>query len=293
MGKSLLDIAVDKLYDALGGDKLTGKLGELYTAKELKYVQLFGRKGRILRNVYVPKDNGETSEIDLLYITQKGIFVFESKNYSGWIFGDEKGQKWTMMLPNKEKHSFYNPVKQNQTHIKWLRNYIGENIPLFSIIVFSERCELKKITIVSQDVKVIKRDLTYAAVRDIWDKNEDRLSGEEVENLYIKLRDLTKVSKETKENHIQNIKDKYGDSGKKSERQEEPVKTPENVVLEPEKNIIKEVEAEEPNIEKAETDKICPRCGKKMVLRTAKKGENAGKQFWGCSGFPKCRYIES
>lgn len=293
MGKSLLDIAVDKLYDALGGDKLTGKLGELYTAKELKYVQLFGRKGRILRNVYVPKDNGETSEIDLLYITQKGIFVFESKNYSGWIFGDEKGQKWTMMLPNKEKHSFYNPVKQNQTHIKWLRNYIGEKIPLFSIIVFSERCELKKITIVSQDVKVIKRDLTYAAVRDIWDKNEDRLSGEEVENLYIKLRNLTKVSKETKENHIQNIKDKYGDSGKKSERQEEPVKTPENVVLEPEKNIIKEVEAEEPNIEKAETDKICPRCGKKMVLRTAKKGENAGKQFWGCSGFPKCRYIES
>lgn len=293
MGKSLLDIAVDKLYDALGGDKLTGKLGELYTAKELKYVQLFGRKGRILRNVYVPKDNGETSEIDLLYITQKGIFVFESKNYSGWIFGDEKGQKWTMMLPNKEKHSFYNPVKQNQTHIKWLRNYIGENIPLFSIIVFSERCELKKITIVSQDVKVIKRDLTYAAVRDIWDKNEDRLSDEEVENLYIKLRNLTKVSKETKEKHIQNIKDKYGDSGKKSERQEEPVKTPENVVLEPEKNIIKEVEAEEPNIEKAETDKICPRCGKKMVLRTAKKGENAGKQFWGCSGFPKCRYIES
>lgn len=293
MGKSLLDIAVDKLYDALGGDKLTGKLGELYTAKELKYVQLFGRKGRILRNVYVPKDNGETSEIDLLYITQKGIFVFESKNYSGWIFGDEKGQKWTMMLPNKEKHSFYNPVKQNQTHIKWLRNYIGENIPLFSIIVFSERCELKKITIVRQDVKVIKRDLTYAAVRDIWDKNEDRLSDEEVENLYIKLRNLTKVSKETKEKHIQNIKDKYGDSGKKSERQEEPVKTPENVVLEPEKNIIKEVEAEEPNIEKAETDKICPRCGKKMVLRTAKKGENAGKQFWGCSGFPKCRYIES
>ena len=55
-----MDIAVDKLYQALGGDKLTGKLGEVLTAKELKYVQLFGRKGRILRNIYVPKDNGET-----------------------------------------------------------------------------------------------------------------------------------------------------------------------------------------------------------------------------------------
>lgn len=61
---------------------MTGNWGEVLTAKELKYVQLFGRKGRILRNIYVPKDNGETSEIDLLYITQKGIFVFESKNYS-------------------------------------------------------------------------------------------------------------------------------------------------------------------------------------------------------------------
>ncbi|MCR5167068.1 MAG: topoisomerase DNA-binding C4 zinc finger domain-containing protein [Oscillospiraceae bacterium] len=39
-----------------------------------------------------------------------------------------------------------------------------------------------------------------------------------------------------------------------------------------------------------ETEPSCPKCGKPLVLRTAKKGENAGKQFYGCSGFPKCRY---
>jgi predicted RNA-binding Zn-ribbon protein involved in translation (DUF1610 family) len=33
----------------------------------------------------------------------------------------------------------------------------------------------------------------------------------------------------------------------------------------------------------------CPQCGSPMVLRTAKKGENAGSQFWGCSRFPGCR----
>ena len=49
----------------------------------MKFVRLLGRDGKILRNVYVPKENGETSEIDVLYITQKGIFVIESKNYSG------------------------------------------------------------------------------------------------------------------------------------------------------------------------------------------------------------------
>lgn len=38
-------------------------------------------------------------------------------------------------------------------------------------------------------------------------------------------------------------------------------------------------------------DLICPRSSSKLVLRTAKKGENAGKQFYGCSNYPKCRYI--
>ncbi len=40
-------------------------------------------------------------------------------------------------------------------------------------------------------------------------------------------------------------------------------------------------------------DLICPKCGSALVLRTAKKGENAGKQFYGCSSFPKCRYVQN
>lgn len=105
MGKSLLDCILDKVVDktiddktidAMGGkDAVNGKVGEAYTARELKLLNLLGRKGKVLRNVYIPKDNNETSEIDVLFITQKGIFVIESKNYSGWIFGSEKQYKWT------------------------------------------------------------------------------------------------------------------------------------------------------------------------------------------------------
>ena len=36
---------------------------------------------------------------------------------------------------------------------------------------------------------------------------------------------------------------------------------------------------------------ICPKCGSELVLRTARNGANAGQNFYGCSGFPKCRYI--
>ena len=44
---------------------------------------------------------------------------------------------------------------------------------------------------------------------------------------------------------------------------------------------------------KAAADKmICPKCGSELVFRTAKKGANAGNQFYGCSAFPKCRYTQ-
>jgi ssDNA-binding Zn-finger/Zn-ribbon topoisomerase 1 len=33
----------------------------------------------------------------------------------------------------------------------------------------------------------------------------------------------------------------------------------------------------------------CPRCSSQMVRRMAKSGENAGKEFWGCTKFPACR----
>ena len=84
---------------------------------------LFGYKGKILKNIYIPKDDGTTTEVDLLFITQKGIFVIESKNYIGYIFGSEKQYKWTVTLyagkdfigrKRVEKHQFLNPIIQNK-----------------------------------------------------------------------------------------------------------------------------------------------------------------------------------
>ena len=38
-----------------------------------------------------------------------------------------------------------------------------------------------------------------------------------------------------------------------------------------------------------ETPVACPSCGSAMMRRTAKKGSNAGAQFWGCSTYPACK----
>lgn len=251
MSKGLFDQILDKIFD----DSWIGKRGERLTEKELKLVQLFGRKGKTLRNIYLPKENGETTEIDVVFITQKGIFVFESKNYSGWIFGDETSRNWTAFLPNGQKNHFYNPIMQNRTHLKWIKHFVGDDVPLFSIIVFSERCELKKVTVHSEDIKVIKRDSTYAIVRSIWDQNPDVVSDEKLTELYTKLKELTNVDAATKATHIESIEKKYKNS---------------------------------PMAESL----VCPKCGSPLVLRTAKKGPNAGDQFYGCSGFPKCRYTQ-
>ncbi len=275
MAKGLIDLLLDSIFD----DEWKGKRGEKLTERELNLVQFFGRKGKVLRNVYLPKNNGETSEIDVVFITQKGIFIFESKNYSGWIFGDEKGKYWTAMLPNKQKNQFYNPIMQNKTHLKWMRSFVGDEIPLFSIIAFSERCELKKVTVYSEDVKVIKRDLTYATVRSIWDMNPDKVSEDKINELYERLKKLTNVDEAVKAAHIENIEKKY-----KQQPANDQKKDMDNNTAAVKEN--------------AKCDKIseeilvCPQCGSPLVLRTAKKGNNAGKQFYGCSTFPKCRYTK-
>ena len=117
-----------------------GKYGEYLTYRHLKDFERSGAK--FLFNTYVPKTNGETSEIDVLMIHQKGIFVFESKNYSGWIFGSEKNKTWYQTLPKgrhkSHKEPFYNPIMQNHSHIKHLKAFVGGKIPTHSVIIFSE-----------------------------------------------------------------------------------------------------------------------------------------------------------
>ncbi len=328
MAKGLLDTLLDNIMDA----EWVGKRGEKLTEKELKWVRLFGRKGKILRNVYVPKGNGETSEIDVLYITQKGIFVIESKNYSGWIFGDEKAGFWTASLPNGVKNRFYNPIKQNQTHMKWLREYLqstlGIDCPLYSLIVFSERCELKKVTAETSDAKVIKRDVLYAAVKQKWDSMFDRLTEENVDAIYTALKELTNVDEAVKAAHIESINRRFKSNPQtvdsvpykmtadpiphKMVPDPAPYKMKPDPILESSPDPIPETDAdsiatEQPTVDEevslndteipqadpVEQSLVCPKCGGALILRTAKKGPNVGNQFYGCSNFPKCKYTQN
>ncbi len=96
-----------------------GAYGEYLIYQKLRQFEKYG--ARFLFNCYLPKNDGETSEIDILMIYRSGIYVFESKNFSGWIFGNESSKMWTQSLKNgrsSRKERFYNPIMQNRTRIK-------------------------------------------------------------------------------------------------------------------------------------------------------------------------------
>ena len=102
------------------GDK--GSYGEYLTYDNLKTFEKDGAK--FLFNIYLPKDDDTTTELDVIMISPKGVFVFESKNYSGWIFGSDKDPYWMQTLPTGKKSTkkkFYNPVWQNKKHIESLK----------------------------------------------------------------------------------------------------------------------------------------------------------------------------
>ena len=142
-------------------------------------------------------------------IHEKGIFVFESKNYSRWIFGSEEQSHWTQGLPNGQKFPFYNPGRQNWNHIKALARYLDKPVSEFtSYIVFSERCRLKKISRSTEDTVIVRRPQMLKQLRRTLRHSETVYSPHEVREIADLLRPLTRISKTEKQQHIQNIKTK-------------------------------------------------------------------------------------
>lgn len=102
----------------------------------------------IYHDLYIRKENGTYTQIDLAVTTPQGIIVFEVKDYSGWIFGNGNSKYWMQILAfGEEKHQFYNPIWQNRTHITALRKLLPNNpdVPIFNIVVFYGNCEFKEL----------------------------------------------------------------------------------------------------------------------------------------------------
>lgn len=143
---------IDEIYQDLTGidietqrllwdERGKGYYGEYLAFKEL-YPKLTGCC-KILMNLQIPTGDGKTTEIDLLLIHETGLYVFEMKHYKGTIYGKTSDQKWTQYFRTAPNSHFYNPILQNQYHIKALQKMFP-GIPIHSLIVFtSPECDLR------------------------------------------------------------------------------------------------------------------------------------------------------
>lgn len=184
-----------------------GKFGEYVLYRNLQKFDTLNSK--FLFNIYIPIDSSRTTEIDLVMINSKGIFVFENKNYNGWIFGNSSNSKWVQSFPvglgRCKKIYFYNPIMQNDYHVKYLKQLINLDVSIYSIIVFSDDCRLVNIQNTSNAIVTSLSDLKKV-IENINSTTETMLEDETVNKIYNTLYKFSQVSDEVKIKHILDLK---------------------------------------------------------------------------------------
>ncbi len=168
----------------------------------------------IFHDLCIEKSNGQFAQIDVVVATTEGIIVFEVKDYSGWIFGNGNYSHWTQVLAyGKKKYRFYNPIKQNRSHIEIIRKQLIQfnNIPFYSIIVFYGDCELKEINFVPEETFLVKKPRIFEVLRLIKTNNKAAAYTDKKEVVRILQQAVLKGENiNNQEKHIQNINDMLG-----------------------------------------------------------------------------------
>ena len=168
----------------------------------------------IFHDLLIEKGNGEYSQIDVVVPTKVGILVFEIKDYSGWIFGNGGHEQWTQVMTyGKEKYRFYNPIRQNASHIRYLRKELNlsDNTPVFSIIVFYGNCALRELNYIPRNTFVIKPHRLSDVIANILNNYPEAIFADKWEIVRL-LRAAVDRGSSTiaTQQHIQNISDKLG-----------------------------------------------------------------------------------
>lgn len=245
----------------------------------------------VLHDLYIKTKSGLSAQIDFMVVAPKCIYIIECKNLFGNIEINNNGDFIRTINYGKKffKEGIYSPITQNERHMTVLKEMRTENsnvlMRMFKNATFEDF--FKGVVVLANPKTVVN----------------DKFAKKEVKNKVIRADQLIRFIKETEANSKElasSLKDMVAcgqsylnsnveDRPEYIEKFEELVKEvgdPQNIPLEP------AVESEN-TAASSEVDMKCPRCGSPLVLRTAKKGDNAGNQFYGCSAFPKCRFIQN
>jgi hypothetical protein len=179
---------------------LKGKEGEAATAAVLSHLP--EDKYVTINNVMLQTEHG-TSQIDHVVVSLYGIFVIETKNYKGQIYGSAYGDYWTKNVYG-HKYSFYNPIKQNYGHVHALEKLTGYPAHYFlPIVVFDKNTDLK----IGNAEHVIHTDELPS---EIIKYTEEKLSPERMQYIAELIRNSNIDSFRSRREHVARINKKYG-----------------------------------------------------------------------------------
>lgn len=186
----LITLAKSSWFKGILGEFIVNLSARLFLDKE---------KYHLIKNVTLPTKDGST-QIDHIIVSKYGVFVIETKNMKGWIFGSPNQKMWTQKI-YKHSSKFQNPLDQNYKHVKTLESLLSlEKEQVFSVVVFVGSSKFKT---------DMPKNILYGSryIRFIKSKKQLILSGREVQNIINKIETgrLTPSFK-TNRAHIKHVK---------------------------------------------------------------------------------------
>ncbi|MEE0889226.1 MAG: NERD domain-containing protein [Bacteroidales bacterium] len=175
--------------------KVLGEIGEESVASILKTLP----KDYVVFNDIYLEIKGYSTQIDHVVISRYGVFIIETKNYTGWIFGNDTSEYWTQTI-YENKYQLRNPLKQNYAHLKTLQSIFGiEERFYFPIVAFHDRATLK--------CETNGNVMYFSELKDfILSKHIQRLSDELVNRLSAILMYYSVKNENQKQEHILKVK---------------------------------------------------------------------------------------
>lgn len=264
-----------------------------------------------MHNVTLPTADGGSTQIDHLIFSPYGLFVLETKNYQGWIFGTEKQREWTQQIFRKRSR-FQNPLRQNYKHVKTLQSLL-DIAPehLHSVIAFVGDCEFK-----TEMPAHVTRGLGF--VDHIQSFTQPVWSPEQMQALLDKLDALRlQPGRATDRRHVAHVRQLQAASKARKPRREPVAEAaaqlvkppaPETVDILPEPVIpvpraqsavaasaaVADTAAEvaEPvQPERINDVPVCPQCEWPLRKLLMQRGPLAGQAIWRCTNAAACSFV--
>lgn len=176
---------------------MKGNYGEMIV-KSIFDPRFFGsEKVYIINDIYFETRDGTTHQIDHIVIYKNGIYCIETKNMKGKIYGKTNSTYWTQ-YSGRDKYQFYNPILQNETHVRVLNEFLGNRYTIYPVIVFINK---------NKPINMPEYILNIDELREYIKNNQSvyELTNEEMDELNLILLEHQKEFTKKRNVHIRNV----------------------------------------------------------------------------------------